>query len=210
MMGRSLVGALCFCLLLAGCSTRRGSERPERVERRERAGGAGAPAGPAAPVAPSVPDPGAEVVDLLASGRNAEAKERLQALVREGAKDAATHNNLGVLFLRERDFYHAAWEFQIASKLNTESGDPLHNLGVLYEGIGRGDDAVSYYERSLAVDGTQVETMENLARLYVGMEIKPEETRVLLDEIALRDARPEWQAWVGRHRLRLGKAEPAR
>ncbi|MBI3269901.1 MAG: tetratricopeptide repeat protein [Planctomycetes bacterium] len=193
-MGRALAAALCLCLLLAGCTTRRGAERRERE--------------PAPPSVPRVaPAPVPEAADLLANGRNLEAKERLQTLLLQGANDAATHNNLGVAFLRERDFYRAAWEFQVASKLNAESGDPLHNLGVLYETVGRPEDAVTYYERSLALDGTRVETIENLARLHIRLEIKPEETRSLLDEIALRDPRPEWQAWAARHRVRLGRAE---
>ena len=91
----------------------------------------------------------------------------------------------------------AAWEFEYAAKLMPTSGEPLNNLGLIYERIGRFDEAVQRYEAAIAINPDNQEFASNLARLQVRREDVTPEIAHALHEVMFRDDRPEWRDWAG-------------
>jgi Tfp pilus assembly protein PilF len=114
------------------------------------------------------------------------------------------HNNLGTLYYRQEKYYLAAWEFQFAAKLMPNRAQPRNNLGLVFEAVGRLDDAAKWYDEALALEPESIESAGNLARIYVRRNRKDEKTRQLLQEVVMKDSRPEWIAWAKDHLFLLG------
>jgi Flp pilus assembly protein TadD len=112
------------------------------------------------------------------------------------------HNNLGITYFRQKKFYLAAWEFQYAVKLMPNKSEPRNNLGMIFENVGKLDEAAKCYEEALKLDPEDVQVMANLVRLRVRNNQPDERTRQLLGEVILRDTRPEWVSWA-REKLAL-------
>jgi Tfp pilus assembly protein PilF len=119
------------------------------------------------------------------------------------------HNNLGVVYFRQRKLYQAAWEFQYAAKLLPGKAEPRNNLGMVFEAAGKLDEAAKWYEDAHKLEPEAVQVIGNLARLYVRTQRKDEKTRQLLGEVVLRDERPDWAAWARDQLSRLPSPPPA-
>ena len=82
---------------------------------------------------------------------------------------------------------------------------PAHNnLGLVFEAVGKLDDAAKWYEAALELEPDTPEIIGNLARLYVRRDPRDPRTRELLEDIILKDTRPDWSSWA---RERLGVME---
>ncbi len=68
---------------------------------------------------------------------------------------------------RQKKLYLAAWEFQYASTLMPNRAEPRNNLGVVFESVGKLDDAAEWYEAALQIEPDTPEVISNLARVYV-------------------------------------------
>jgi Flp pilus assembly protein TadD len=112
------------------------------------------------------------------------------------------HNNLGIVYFRQKKFYAAAWEFQYAVKLMPGKSEPRNNLGMVFENVGKMDEATKCYEEALKLEPEDVQVMANLARLRIRTNLRDDRTRQLLNEVILRDQRPEWVNWA-REKLAL-------
>ena len=112
------------------------------------------------------------------------------------------HNNLGVLYHRQNKHYLAAWEFQYAARLMPHSPEPRNNLGMVYESVGRLQEAERWYDTALSLQPDNPVLLGNLARLRVRAGRTDERTHQLLEDLALKDTRPEWARWA-RDRLSL-------
>ena len=55
------------------------------------------------------------------------------------------HHSLGVLYFWQKKLYLAAWEFEYAARLMPDRYEPLNNLGLVYESVGKFAQAKSYY-----------------------------------------------------------------
>jgi Tfp pilus assembly protein PilF len=118
------------------------------------------------------------------------------------------HNNLGTLYYEQRKYYLAAWEFQYAVKLMPNSAEAKNNLGLVFEAVGKLDKAAEWYDKALALEPDSVEVIGNLARTYVRDKRNDARTRQLLDELVLKDTRPEWVAWAKDRLALMGTPEP--
>ncbi len=141
-----------------------------------------------------------DAVRLLKNDRIEEAENELKAALAADLFFGPAHNNLGIVYFKQKKLYLAAWEFQYAAKLMPNQPKPQNNLGMIFEAIGRLDEAAKCYDKALALKPEAVEIIANLARVYVRTDRKDEETRQLLSKIVIKDTRPEWVAWA-RHRL---------
>lgn len=119
-------------------------------------------------------------------------KEALAADVNYGP----AHNNLGQLYLARKQLYLAAWEFEFASKLMPDRSEPYLNLGLVFEMAGRDENAQSQYEMALELQPDNVDVLTALARLLVKQDADPAQIHWLLNEIVMRDSRPEWRRWA--------------
>lgn len=111
--------------------------------------------------------------------------------------NAAAHNNLGLLLLRQKRWYEASWEFAYAAKLQPQSSVPRGNLGLVFEAVGKYGQAVDEYEAALKIDADNVQVMGHLARTLVKShdESKSQRLKELLDQLVVR-ASPDWSDWA--------------
>jgi Flp pilus assembly protein TadD len=128
------------------------------------------------------------------------------------------HNNLGIAYYEQQKYYLAAWEFDYARKLMPNKPDPKHNLGMVMEAVGKLDEAAAHYEDALTLAPDDPDTIANLARTLARRDINHstgrtgdarragdrDRLRELLNEIILKDTRPEWITWAKDHLAILG------
>jgi len=150
----------------------------------------------------------AEAVDLLKRGETGNAEKKLKAALDLDLFFGPAHNNLGIVYHRQERFYEAAWEFQYAAKLMPGKVEPKNNLGMVFEAVGKLDEAAKWYEEALAIEPDNEEITANLARVMVRAHRRSDRTRQLLNDILMKDRRPEWLAWAREQLLLLGQPKP--
>jgi Flp pilus assembly protein TadD len=150
----------------------------------------------------------ARAARLIEEGKLDEAEKHLRAALAADLFFGPAHNNLGTVYFRQEKHYLAAWEFQYAAKLMPNKAEPRSNLGLVFEAVGRLDEAADWYEKAIALEPENVQIAGNLARAYVRLNRKDDRTRQLLKDIALKDTRPRWRAWAQERLLAIG-ASPA-
>jgi len=82
---------------------------------------------------------------LLAKGEAAKAIEAYEQALVLGAHDAATYANLGVAYLRTRDYLRAEEVLQKAIARDPYKPEALHSMGLVYEATGRKDEAIAVW-----------------------------------------------------------------
>jgi Tfp pilus assembly protein PilF len=139
---------------------------------------------------------------LLERGNLEGAEKELEAALKSDTTFGPAHNNLGLTYYRQKKLYKAAQEFQAAAALLPGKAEPRNNLGLVLELPGRLEEAAKAYEEALAADPSFGEATANLARVYVRLNRNDARTRQLLQDIVMKDPRPQWAAWA-RERLVL-------
>ncbi len=119
------------------------------------------------------------------------------------------HNNLGMVYHRQKKLYLAAWEFQYASTLMPNRAEPRNNLGAVFEAVGKLDDAAEWYEAALQIEPDTPEVISNLARIYVREKRTDTRTRELLSEIVLKDHRSDLVEWAREQLAMMPKTDSA-
>jgi Tfp pilus assembly protein PilF len=140
--------------------------------------------------------------ELIQQGKYEEAQ---QALVRALAADpmyGPAHNNRGLVYFYTDRLYLAAWEFENAIKLMPYQSEPRNNLGLVFERAGKLSDATDSYAKARQMEPDNPQYIGNLARARIRRGDRDQETRDLLEELTLKDDRPEWVEWA---RLKLLK-----
>lgn len=113
------------------------------------------------------------------------------------------HNDLGVIHLKRGELYEAANEFEWARKLMPGHPDPRMNLALTLERAGRIDEALSTYQTALEVYPGHMPTMQAIARLQLRYGRTDEQTRKLLQQIALGGESEDWREWAKEQMIRL-------
>jgi len=143
---------------------------------------------------------------LLAEGDLADAEKAFKAALAADLFYGPAHNNLGIVYYEQKRFYLAAWEFEYAAKLMPGKPQPKNNLGMVFEAVGRLDDAAAHYGQAVAAAPDNPEYIGNLVRCRVRQNKRDAETRRLLEELVLKDTRPEWVHWARRELLAMPTA----
>ncbi len=65
------------------------------------------------------------------------AEEHLQQSLVADVNYGPAHNNLGQVYFQQERYYLAAWEFEYAARLLPENPEPVNNLGLVYDTVGR-------------------------------------------------------------------------
>lgn len=136
------------------------------------------------------------------------AEKDLHAALRLDPDLGQAHNNLGVVYLNQHRLYEAASEFQLAAGLLPTQAQPYNNLGLVMESANKLETAAEFYEKALARQNECVPAMANLARVLVRLDRRDEKTHRLLEQLVLRDSRPEWNCWA-REKLAMWPKPPA-
>ncbi len=144
----------------------------------------------------------AKAADLIDKGDYAGAEPLLRDALTADIGCGPAHNNLGKVYYHDKRLYLAAWEFEYATKLMPNQPEPRNNLGLVFESVGKLDDAVKYYGQAMGLEPDNGQFIGNLARARVRRGDGGEPVRDLLGKLVLRDERPEWVAWA-RRRLAL-------
>ena len=87
----------------------------------------------------------------------------------DAARNASLHNNRGVNYLNEQNYYSAIKEFEMAILLNPDtqaSATYYNNLGKTYLKIGYPKMAEESFEKALKKNSTNLEFYQNLVSSY--------------------------------------------
>jgi len=144
-------------------------------------------------------------IEQLHAGRLDAAEKELRSALEADVFFGPAHNNLGTVYYRRAEYYNAAWEFQYAAKLMAHSAEPRNNLGLVFEAVGRLDEAADWYDKALALAPDAVEITANLARTRLRAGQTDERTRQLLQDIILKDTRPQYTAWAREQLVTMGE-----
>lgn len=146
-------------------------------------------------------------VELLEQGNFEDAEVQLKDALVADVMFGPAHNNLGHVYYKQKKYYLAAWEFQYAAKLMPNQAEPKNNLAMVLETTGKSDKAAKYYEEALKIQPDNPNITANLARHYIKQKQYSFRTRELLNEIILKDTRPDWTNWA-KEQLALKKFSP--
>ena len=83
-----------------------------------------------------------------------------------------------------------------AAGLMPQQPEPINNLGMVLERAGKLAEAIAAYEKAHAMSPEHAEYLGNLASARVRDGENDDTTRSLLDQVLLRDTRPDWQSWA--------------
>lgn len=89
-------------------------------------------------------------------------------------KNAYMHNNMGVMYVEEKDYYAAIQEFKIAISLNPKTQATsvyFNNLGKVYMTIGYPQLALDCFKNAMTQYSLNFEFYENLAKCYEALKI---------------------------------------
>lgn len=138
----------------------------------------------------------AKAKEALSEGQVDEAEQFLRDALTEDVMYGPAHNNLGQLYYQQQRYYEAAWEFQYAIRLMPHQPIPRNNLGLVFEATGQLDEATEQYDLAVAEEPDNPELLGNLARARIRRGDTGEDMRQLLQQIVMKDNRPEWRAWA--------------
>ncbi|MCA9214515.1 MAG: tetratricopeptide repeat protein [Planctomycetales bacterium] len=140
----------------------------------------------------------------LEKGHIEKAEQSLQEALVADVSYGPAHNNLGKLYFSERELYLAAWEFEYAIRTMAELPEPHNNLGLVYEEVGKLEDAISYYTTAYELEPTNAEYIGNLVRARLRSDDRDPLAKPLLQELLMYETRPNWIRWAKEH-IGLGK-----
>jgi tetratricopeptide (TPR) repeat protein len=133
--------------------------------------------------------------DLIGTDLEA-AEEILRAALTKDLFFGPAHNNLGVVYLKQKKLYEAASEFEWARKLLPGSADPRINLALTLEAAGRTSEAFKAYEAALEVEPESVAAMQGAASLVVRGGQDDPRLAAWLDRMALQGEDGRWWEWA--------------
>lgn len=113
------------------------------------------------------------------------------------------HNDLGIVYYRQKKFYYAAWEFQTAAGMMPSRGDPRNSLALVYEHVGRLDEAAKYFSEAVTLEPQESEFLGNYIRCRLRQGQRDGQTRSLLQKFLLLDQRPDWLGWARKELLTM-------
>ncbi|MBE3123318.1 MAG: tetratricopeptide repeat protein [Planctomycetes bacterium] len=135
-----------------------------------------------------------------------EAEKECKAALADDALYGPAHNNLGVVYHRQKKYYLAAWEYQYAAKVMPDKAQPRNNLGQVFELVGQLPEAIESYEEAAELSPDDAVIAGNLARALVRSGKTDDRTRHLLEEVVIKDTRPAWVEWARKCLALMGPA----
>jgi Tfp pilus assembly protein PilF len=124
------------------------------------------------------------------------AEEHLQKALVADVTYGPAHNTLGMLYLKQRRLYLAAWEFEYANKLMPERFEPIFNLALVYESADKLDRAIEYSSMAFSMAPRNPDVLETLIRTRLRNGDPIEEVRPLMKEVLFYETRANWVCWA--------------
>jgi peptidoglycan/xylan/chitin deacetylase (PgdA/CDA1 family)/TolA-binding protein len=115
------------------------------------------------------------------------------AATRPKSKSAQAYDldRQGLQLYREKKYDLAAEKYQAAVQLKPNDPVLMNNLGFIYYAMGRNDDALAWFEKTLAADPKRKEVHGNIADLYLKLGRKDEAKSQYEQYLALYPASPK-------------------
>ena len=133
---------------------------------------------------------------LIQTGKYHEAEDILKNALAADILYGPARNNLGLVYLKQKELYAAAWEFENAIKLMPHQPEPRFNLGYVLEEAGKLKEATESLARAVEMEPDNPVYIGNLAKVRIKRTLLDQETRKLLKDIVLKDTRPDWIDWA--------------
>ncbi len=115
---------------------------------------------------------------LRATGLDDDARRILEGMVKRWPRDAAAHNELGILAMDREDLPTAVAEFEQAVRFDKENGDYLNNLGFAQLATEQPEAAIETLRMALRMDSSKAQTRNNLGFALVAAGREQEALRV--------------------------------
>ena len=80
-----------------------------------------------------------------------------------------------------------------------ERPEPVSNLGMVYEAVGKFDKAIEMYQMAYEMDPRNPQIIGNFARSRMRRGDSVDDVRSLLQELVFFDTRPDWVRWAREH-----------
>lgn len=126
-----------------------------------------------------------------------EAIALLQRAISADPQAARYYNNLGKVYFQEDQFADAMSMFTKAIELDQgKNPQPLNNAGMVYERARKFDLALEHYNKAHQLEPDNITYTANIARVLHRNGDRSDKLVKLLDQIILRDTRPDWQQWA--------------
>lgn len=135
-------------------------------------------------------------IKFIEKGKLDKAETALQEALIADVGYGPAHNNLGKLYYSQGKYYLAAWEFEYAIRLMPQRPECQNNLGLVYEAVGKLDQAIECYAAAREMDPKNAVFLGNLARAQMCRGGDPFHIKELLQELKLYDSRPDWVGWA--------------
>ncbi len=135
-------------------------------------------------------------IEAFEDGKLDVAEELFRKALAEDVSYGSAHNNLGQVYLARQQLYLAAWEFEYAASLMPNLAEPLINQALAYERADRLETATAFYRQALERKSDHPDAIGGLTRVLIQQDEDPGEIAFLLDELSMRDSRPQWQSWA--------------
>ncbi len=150
-------------------------------------------------------------LEHLRNDRLDEAEAAFQRALESDKTYGPAHNNLGKVYLRTFDYNAAKDEFQAAIEYMPNHPAPQNNLGLALEKawvadrhLSSIDEAISCYEKAVALAPEKIEFAANLARALDRRGDRTDKLRNLLLRIVREDSRQHWQSWARMRLVQIG------
>lgn len=144
-----------------------------------------------------------DAMELVAEGRLADAVTLLVESVSLNERNIYAWTALGQVRFELGDIQGALIALHKAVEVAPTHAGAHYNEGVVLQAAGRYHQAVESYEAALSLNPDLLEAVENLARCYTLLQIKPDRVRELVDQALLVEVRPDWRIWLQRVRQNL-------
>jgi pentatricopeptide repeat protein len=118
-----------------------------------------------------------------------DADEILRDATKQHRREAAAHNELGLLLLERKEIDEALPEFKTAAKQEPDNADYLNNYGFALMAAGKTEAAVAPLRAALKLDGTRERTRNNLGFALVANGKPDEAYRLFRSSQTEADAR---------------------
>ncbi|MBO84461.1 MAG: hypothetical protein CL927_03815 [Deltaproteobacteria bacterium] len=115
---------------------------------------------------------------LRATGLDDDAQQVLEGVVKRWPRDAAAHNELGILAMDRKDLPTAVAHFEQAVRFDKSNGRYLNNLGFALLTSDRADEAIEALRAALRMDSSKTQTRNNLGFALVAAGREQEALRV--------------------------------
>jgi Tfp pilus assembly protein PilF len=171
-------------------------------------GGARVKSGPTDQDTARARDQNNRAFELIKQGKYAPAEELLKKAVAADVMYGPARNNLGLVYYHTNRLYLAAWEFENAIRLMPHQPEPRNNLGLVLERAGQLAPAAESYAQARDIEPDNPEFLANLARAKVRHGDRDSETKKLLEDLVLKDPRPQWNDWARMNLLRIQSLPP--